>query len=164
MEGLLHPRNHGVAFMTTLSRHIFVTQLIRKLRGISRLLAMLILLSVSLPGMGAEGGGGEMQDYVAMDAPFVVNLFSRDTVHFVKFTTQFKLKNPALAGSLKTHFPAIRHGLIMLVSDKPYFEMTTIAGKAKLRDEALEVVRNIMLEESGDPTIENIYFTSLIVQ
>ena len=139
-------------------------QVVHKFRANSQWLAMLIALSLSMPSLSAESGSGEAQDYVSMDAPFVVNLFSRDTVHFVKFTTQFKLKNPALAGNLKTHFPAIRHGLIMLVSDKPYFEMTTVAGKAKLRDEALEVVRNIMLEESGDPTVESIYFTSLIVQ
>lgn len=150
--------------MATFSIHHFFAQSVRDFCIDCRLLAIVIALSVCTSSIGAEGGGGEAQDYVAMDAPFIVNLFSRDTIHFIKFTTQFKLKNPALAGSLKTHFPAIRHGLIMLVSDKPYFEMTTVAGKAKLRDEALEVVRNIMLEESGDPTIENIFFTSLIVQ
>lgn len=123
-------------------------------------------LALGSPLAAASGGGAaaEASDYVALDSPMVVNVFSRDTVHFVKATAQFKLKNPALAGAVKTHLPALRHTLIMLMADRPYFELTTLAGKARLRDDALEAVRQFMLENTGDPSIESVLFTSLVLQ
>lgn len=129
--------------------------------------ALLLALGIGSPLAAASGGGGaavEASDYVALDSPMIVNVFSRDTVHFVKATAQFKLKNPALAGTVKTHLPALRHTLLMLLADRPYFELTTLAGKSRLRDDALAAVRQFMLENTGDPSIESVLFTSLVLQ
>lgn len=126
-----------------------------------------LVLAFGSQHVAAVGGGAvavEASDYVALDSPMIVNVFSRDTVHFVKATAQFKLKNPALAGAVKTHLPALRHTLLMLMGDRPYFELTTLAGKTRLRDDALEAVRQFMLENTGDPTIESVLFTSLVLQ
>ncbi|VAX05680.1 hypothetical protein MNBD_GAMMA19-792, partial [hydrothermal vent metagenome] len=37
-------------------------------------------------------------------------------------------------------------------------------GKETLREEALEVVQQILEEETGDPGIEAVYFTSFVMQ
>lgn len=105
-----------------------------------------------------------MSEFVAIDTPMIVNVFTRDTIHFAKATVQFKLKNPMQAGTVKTHLPALRHTLLMLMADRPYYELTTIAGKTRLRQQALEAVRQFMLENTGDPTVEEVLFTSLILQ
>lgn len=126
-----------------------------------------ILLALGLShdfAQAAESGTDEARDYVALDSPIIVNVFTRDTVHFLRVTAEFKLSKPELAGALQTHLAAIRHDLILLFSEKRYFELTTAQGKARLRQEALAVVQQIMKEQTGETVVEEIYFTSLVLQ
>lgn len=112
----------------------------------------------------AGSAEGEARDYVALDTPIIVNIFTRDTVHFLRVTAEFKLSKPELAGTLKAHLAAIRHDLILLLSEKRYFELTTVQGKTRLREEALTAVQQIMKEQTGESVVEEIYFTSLVLQ
>lgn len=114
----------------------------------------------------AAAGSGEAQvrDYVALDSPIIVNIFTRDTVHFLRVTAEFKLSKPELASTLTAHLAAIRHDLILLLSEKRYFELTTVQGKTRLRQEALTAVQQIMKEQTGEAVVEEIYFTSLVLQ
>jgi flagellar FliL protein len=132
-----------------------------------RFCLLLLLAAAPLPVALGSGGGsseGAPQDYVALDTPIIVNIFTRDTVHFLKLTAEFKLKKPELAAAVKTHLPAIRHDLIMLLSEKRYFELTTVRGKTLLREEALAAAQHVMEQQTGDTSIEQIYFTSLVLQ
>lgn len=104
------------------------------------------------------------EDYVGLGNPIIVNVFTRDTVHFLKVTAELKLKDANQADNVRTHLAALRHSLIMLFSDKAYFELTTVAGKTKLRTDALETVRKVMKEQTGDAVIDDIFFTSLVLQ
>ena len=124
---------------------------------------MICHTSSILAAAGGDGGGGNLA-YVSLEAPLVVNIFSQDSVHFMQVKTQFKLTDPALAPILQQHMPAIKHGLMLLLSEKRFFEMKTIQGKLQLRKDALKVVQQVMRDKTGDPTVENIFFTSLILQ
>lgn len=129
--------------------------------------AAVLLLAASLTPhctFAVPSSEGEPQDYVALDGPIIVNIFTRDTVHFLRVTAEFKLSKPELASTLRTHLAAIRHDLILLMSEKRYFELTTAQGKVRLRQEALAAVQRIMKEQTGEPVVEEIYFTSLVLQ
>lgn len=137
----------------------------QKRRG--QLAAAALLLAGSMAPvavLAAASSEGEPRDYVALDGPIIVNIFTRDTVHFLRVTAEFKLSKPELASTLRTHLAAIRHDLILLMSEKRYFELTTTQGKARLRQEALAVVQQIMKAQTGEPVVEEIYFTSLVLQ
>lgn len=112
----------------------------------------------------ADAAAGEPRDYVALDSPIIVNVFTRDTVHFLRVTAEFKLSKPELASALQAHLAAIRHDLILLFSEKRYFELTTVQGKTRLRQEALATVQQIMKARTGESVVEEIYFTSLVLQ
>lgn len=130
----------------------------------SLVLALITLSVVPRVGWAVASSEAEARDYVAMDGPIVVNIFTRDTVHFLRVTAEFKLSKPELAGTVKTHLAAIRHDLILLLSEKRYFELTTVQGKTRLREEALATVQRIMKEQTGEPVIDEIYFTSMVLQ
>ena len=102
--------------------------------------------------------------YVGIPEPMIVNVLSHDSIHFLQVTTEFKLKDPKMAEVVELHMAPIKHHLIMLLSEKKYFELHSIEGKRRLREEALRLVQEVLKEKTGDPTIENIFFTSLMVQ
>ncbi len=136
-------------------------------KSVVAVVAIAIMLSVASPLAWAAASAepeGEEQDYVTLDSPLIVNVLSRDTIHFLQVTTEFQLKAPVLAAKVKAHMTAIKHNLIMLLSEKRFSELQTIEGKKRLREEALKTVQQVMKEKTGDPSIENIFFTSLILQ
>lgn len=112
----------------------------------------------------AEGTENAPQDYVSLGEPMIVNVLSNDSIHFLQVAVELKLKDPALAEAVQLHTPAIKHQLIMIFSEKKFFEMQSIDGKKKMRDEALKAVQDFLKDKTGDTTVENIFFTSLIVQ
>ena len=60
--------------------------------------------------------------------------------------------------------PAIRNNLVLLFSSQSYERVSTLEGKEALREEALGVVQEVLEQETGDPGVEAVYFTSLVMQ
>lgn len=133
------------------------------MKTLSRLLCSIVAASLLSPAF-AQGEGEVASLYVELGQPLVVNVFTQDSVHFVRATVQLKLSDPSLAPQVKAHLPAIRHNLIMLLSDRALFEFQTTAGKRKIRDDALASVRQVVKEQTGTAAIDSIFFTSLMLQ
>ena len=129
-----------------------------------QLMSFVLLYAVVGQVFAVEEATGGPENFVSISDPIVVNVLSSDQLHFLRFTTQFQLTDPNNADKVKLHMAPLKDALILYLSEKKYFEVTTVHGKQKLRDEALARVRKVMTDLTGDPTIERIFFTSLIVQ
>lgn len=129
------------------------------------LLMLCVCMLWGTKALAVAGGEGESASlYVELGQPLVVNVFSQDSVHFVRATVQLKLTDPTLAPQVSLHLPAIRHSLIMFLSERALFEFQTTAGKRKIRDDALAAVRQVVKEQTGTAAIDSIFFTSLMLQ
>ena len=128
------------------------------------LLWLVVLLATPTFAASTDDSGGGKSNYVGIEGPMVVNVLSPTSIHFLQVTTEFQLKDPAMADTVQTHMAPIKHHLIMLLSDKKFYELQSVDGKRKLREEALAVVQNVLKEKTGDTIVENIFFTSLVVQ
>ncbi len=83
---------------------------------------------------------------------------------------------PELESLLTLHMPAIRNGLVMLLSSKNFDELQTEEGKETLRAEALEIIRGQLQKErealiasgNGDKVssanVEQVLFTNFVMQ
>lgn len=111
---------------------------------------------------GGEGAGPQL--FVKLEKPLIFNVFSEDSVHFVRVTIEIKLTDPVFAPQIQANMAPIIHNLLLLLSEQPYFQYQTVAGKKKVRDEALALVRQVVKEQVGKPAVDNIFFTSLVVQ
>jgi flagellar FliL protein len=58
----------------------------------------------------------------------------------------------------------IRNNLILLFSEQTYETLSSREGKRKLADAALEEVRKILREQSGNASVEALYFTTFVMQ
>ena len=125
----------------------------------------------------AEGGDGESTNsegeeeaapmpavYLPIDPAFVVNFASQGKARFLQVTVEVMTRDPAVPDQVKLHMPVIRNNLMLLFSSQTYDTVSTLEGKEALREQALEVIQQILEEETGEPGVEAVYFTSFVMQ
>jgi len=117
-------------------------------------------------GTEEEEGEGESLPaiYLPIDPAFVVNFASQGKARFLQVTVEVMTRDPVMPDQIKLHMPVIRNNLMLLFSSQSYDGVSTLEGKETLREEALEVVQQILEEETDDPGIEAVYFTSFVMQ
>jgi flagellar FliL protein len=116
-------------------------------------------------GEEEEGDGENMPAiYLPIDPAFVVNFASQGKARFLQVTVEVMTRDPLMPDQVKLHMPVIRNNLMLLFSSQSYDGVSTLEGKETLREEALEVVQQILEEETGDPGVEAVYFTSFVMQ
>lgn len=103
-------------------------------------------------------------NYVPLDPPFVVN-FSGDTdVRFLQVTVELGTRDVSVRDQIREHRPAIRNNLVMLFGSQDPVELNTREGKEKLRSETLAEVQKVLKKETGSNGVENVFFTSFVMQ
>jgi flagellar protein FliL len=102
--------------------------------------------------------------YTPLDPPFVVSFDTDDGARYLQLTLQAMARSEKSISAIKTHAPAIRNAFLFLLSGHELEELATQDGKEKLRQEMLEAARDIMVKNTGEPGIEDLYFTSLVIQ
>lgn len=117
-------------------------------------------------GHGAEGEGGHgAAAYVSLAPSFVVNFQSQKSrARFLKVDLDALSKAPTAAEAVKTHMPAIRNAVVMLLSSQSYDDLITPEGKEKLRGEVLGEVQRVLEAQTGEKVVDDIYFTSFVMQ
>jgi flagellar FliL protein len=65
--------------------------------------------------------------------------------------------------AVQKNAPLIRNNLLLLMSNRNYQSLMSREGKEKLRQEALAEIRAVEKKEGG-PDIEDLLFTSFVVQ
>lgn len=112
---------------------------------------------------GAPSGSGPPQ-YVEMNPAFVVNLEDDEALRYMQIDIEVMTRDASVVDAVKLHMPLIRNNLLLLFGQKHYHELVTREGKEKLRAEALAEVQAVMTKEIGKPGVEELYFTSFVMQ
>lgn len=103
--------------------------------------------------------------YVRLDPPFVSNFEARGAMRFLQVSVEVMTRDALAADLIKQHDPMIRNDLLMLFGSQTYETISTTEGKEKLRNDALEAVRKVIVNEGGDGAkVEQLYFTSFVMQ
>jgi flagellar protein FliL len=103
--------------------------------------------------------------YTPLDPPFVVSFSDADGDNrFLQLTLQAMARNEHAIDEVKRHSPAIRNAFLFLISAYKVEDLATLEGKEKLRAEMLAAANEIMERNTGEPSIEELYFTSLVIQ
>lgn len=122
------------------------------------------------PAEGAEAAeeampGGGPALYTSLHPPLVVNF--KDSVgesHFMQITMEVMARDQNIINSVREHTPVIRNSLILLYSGAIYEEVTTREGKEKMLADGLAEIQAVMTEQIGEPGVEAVYFTALVIQ
>jgi len=104
------------------------------------------------------------QVYHPLDPAFVVNFGEDSDVRFMQIKLQVAARDPVVIDRIREHTPAIRNNLVMLYSNQDPATLNTREGKETLRAQTLEEVQKVLEEQTGEGGVENVYFTSFVMQ
>lgn len=119
--------------------------------------------------------------YYPLKPNFTVNYDVNGRQRFLQAELTLMYRDEAILKTLELHMPAVRNGLVLLLSSQTFDELQTPEGKEKLRAAALKTVQDILEKERAAaaekdkdkekpkskkpaPTIEQVLFTNFVMQ
>jgi flagellar FliL protein len=94
----------------------------------------------------------------------VVNLKDEGGDRMMQLAFSFEGTDSKSDSAVKSHLPAIRSRLILMLSSKTSKDVAGREGKEKLAADILEETRSVLGATKEAPVIEAVHFTSMIIQ
>ncbi len=143
-------------------------------------LGALLLVGGSIGGTLLIVGGGQQNaeaeneeavevsrgdpSYIDLKPAFTVNLAPEDPVGFLQISMQVLTFNDDVAEELEKHRPLIRNNLVVLFGKQKSADLRAPEGKEKLQQSALETVQTVINEHGSGGEVDNVFFTSFVMQ
>lgn len=103
--------------------------------------------------------------YTPLDPPLVVSIGDASGgSRFLQLSVQAMARNQDAIDEIRNHAPALRNSFLFLISNWTFEDISSLEGKEQLRAEMLEEARAILQANTGEPSVEELYFTSLVIQ
>lgn len=102
--------------------------------------------------------------YWPLEPAFVLNFEGKSKARFMQIGLEVATSNDKSYAAVKKHLPVIRNEIVLLLSGQKYEEMVTPEGKEQLRAELIETINIILKKHKAKKGIDNIYFTSFVMQ
>lgn len=102
--------------------------------------------------------------YYPLKPTIIVNFNARGKQRFLQAEVSLMVRENDVVAAIEEHSVMLQHSLLMLFGAQDYDEMQTAEGKELLRQQALEVVRGKLEQEIGKPGVEQVLFTSFVMQ
>lgn len=119
-------------------------------------------------GASAEDGGAAVPAnpsiYIPIKPALIVNYGGVGRLKYIKADIALRLQNNAAADSVRHHMPYIRNNLVMLFSAQSDESISSQEGKEALRQEALQVVRDVIKKEDQAEGVVDLYFNAFLIQ
>lgn len=122
--------------------------------------------SQSTDGDSEDNADEEIADilYWPLEPHFVLNFEGKSKARFMQIGLEVATTNDRSFAAVKKHLPVIRNEVVLLLSGQKYEEMVTPDGKEQLRAELIETINIILKKHKAKKGIDNIYFTSFVMQ
>jgi flagellar protein FliL len=111
-----------------------------------------------------EGSGVAEAHYFSLDPPFIVNFTGKSRARFLQVSIEGMTRDATVKEDITKHLPQVRNNIVLLLSGKTNEELSTVEGKANLRKQVLKEIQKILEAETGKEGIEDVFFTSFVMQ
>ncbi len=102
--------------------------------------------------------------YLPLEPAFVLNFEGKSKARFMQIGLEASTTDKNVYASFKKHKPLIRNEIVLLLSIQKYKEIVTLDGKEQLRSEIIETINTTLKMNKTNKGIDNIYFTSFVMQ
>ncbi len=106
----------------------------------------------------------EPPTYLTLDPPFIVNFGDEAMLGYLQVGVAVMARDQAIIQQVTNNLPHIRNNLIMLFGNQDQKTLKSTEGKENLRRKTLEEIQAILQKEIGKPGVENVFFTSFVMQ
>jgi len=113
-----------------------------------------------------ETAAPAVSKYYDLKPSFVANFGStnKKKLKFVKADVSIRTSSDSAVTQVMNHDALVRHQIVMLLSRQTEKKMSSSLGQEEIRVEALKVVNEALEEETGSIQIDDLLFTSFVVQ
>lgn len=102
--------------------------------------------------------------YYKFDPPFVVNFNASSNYRFLQVQVEVLTYDQAVIPVIEQNLPVLQNNLIFLLSNLTADQIMSNEGKAKIREDSLKVIQQVITDRTGKPGVEEVYFTSFVMQ
>jgi flagellar FliL protein len=102
--------------------------------------------------------------YLSLDPPLVASFQDGGQIRFLQVSVELMTRDEKVGEQVRTHTPVIRNNLLMMLGGESLATLTSRDGKEALRTQALGEVQRILKDNTGQTGVEDLYFTSFVVQ
>ena len=104
--------------------------------------------------------------YMELKPTFVANFGPVESrkLMYVKTDITLRIKGAAAHEAAMYHLPALRHEVVMLLSRQSEESMATGSGRDAVRQAAKDEINKVLEAEEGEPLVEDVMFTNLLLQ
>ena len=126
----------------------------------------LILLFGLAPAYAAEEEtpAAGSSAYISLGKPMVLNLSSSQRLTFLQISADVLISDASAEDTIKTHVPAIRHSLIMLLSEQKANDIKSPGKREEIRKQLTTQVKRVIADLSGSKDVADVLFSSILVQ
>ena len=125
---------------------------------------MLMLCFAQAKAAEDEAEASTSSAYVSLGDPMVLNLSGSRRLTFLQLSADVLVSDSDAEATIKTHVPAIRHSLIMLLSEQKAGDIKSPARREEIRQQATSQVQALIADLSGSQEVSEILFSSILVQ
>jgi flagellar FliL protein len=96
--------------------------------------------------------------------PLIVNFEESGELRFLQITVEVMARDPKAIAAVQSNTPILRNNLLLLIGSRDMKQLLTREGKEQLRALALSEVRAALKQVSPESEIEDVYFSSFVMQ
>jgi flagellar FliL protein len=128
------------------------------------LCAVLLLAGFAQVQAADEEPAARSSAYVSLGDPMVLNLSGGKRLTFLQISADVLISDADAERTIKTHVPAIRHSLIMLLSEQKAGDIKSPVRREEIRQQATARVKGLIADLSGSQEVSDVLFSSILVQ
>lgn len=128
------------------------------------LCAIVLLLGFTQAKAAEDEPAPTSSAYVSLGDPMVLNLSGTSRLTFLQISADVLVSDSDAEETIKLHVPAIRHSLIMLLSEQKASDIKSPDKREEIRRQATAQVQSLMVDLSGSNDVSDILFSSILVQ
>ncbi len=102
--------------------------------------------------------------YYTLSPKFIVNFLKPSRARYLEVSLEVMSREEKAIDAVKQHMPVIRDRLVLLFSSQEAKSIASREGKEALRSEVLKEIQQVLQEQINEPGIEQVYFTSFVMQ
>lgn len=107
----------------------------------------------------------KITSYVSLGDAMVLNLSNNSKrLTFLQIKADLLLEDADSEALITTHLPAIRHELIVLLSEQSAMDMKSPTKREEVRKIATAQIKEMMVDLTGNEDISDLLFSSFLVQ
>jgi flagellar FliL protein len=136
------------------------------IKGLLFFLINLSLLSTPLWAEDDKEAAPPQAIYYAIPDPFTIDFLhqSKQKARYLQIKVSLMAHDQAIIDSAELNLPMLQDALRTLFSDQTFETVNSIEGRKALQISALETVKALLKEETGQDNLDAVYFTSFILQ